>query len=102
MEVCRKAAAAHSDQPLFRYQIGRAAAMTGLEADAGLKALDEYIAAPSHDEEAPSAADARWRRGQILEKLGKKAEARAEYEAAIALEPEHSGARRDLDKLKKS
>lgn len=45
-------------------------------------------------------ADAHWRRGQILEKLNRKNEAKAEYESALKLAPGHNGATKGLKQMK--
>src|SRR5205085_12677284 len=43
---------------------------------------------------------AHWRLGQVLEKMGKKPEAIAEFQAAVQLEPEFKPAQEDLKRLK--
>ena len=68
------------------YQFGRTAAMSGQRLDQGEAQLRRYLAAPPDDDLAPQWA-ARWRLGQILEKKGAIAGARAEYEAALKLNP---------------
>ncbi len=50
--------------------------------------------------DAPDLASARWRLGQVLEKLGRKPAAIAEIEAALRLRPDLDGAAKDLKRLK--
>jgi tetratricopeptide (TPR) repeat protein len=49
---------------------------------------------------APHFSRAHWRIGQALQKQGRKAEAISEFEAALRLEPDLEGARKDLKALK--
>jgi tetratricopeptide (TPR) repeat protein len=68
------------------YQIGRTAAMSGLQLDQGEAAIKEYLQRSPGEEHAPLWA-AHWRLGQILERKGDRAAARAEYAAALQLNP---------------
>lgn len=68
------------------YQVGRTAAMSGQRLDDGETALKEYLAHTPDDDQAPLWA-AHWRLGQILEKKGDPTGARAEYQAALRLNP---------------
>ena len=68
------------------YQIGRVAALSGLRFDEGVAALKEYLAHTPDDNQPPLWA-AHWWLGQIFEKKGNPAVARAEYEAALKLNP---------------
>jgi tetratricopeptide (TPR) repeat protein len=68
------------------YQIGRAAAMSGLELEQGEAALKEYLHRSPGEEDAPLWA-AHWRLGQIFERKGDRAAARAEFAAALQLNP---------------
>ena len=45
-------------------------------------------------------AAARWRLGQALEKQGKRAEALAEVDAAVKLDPKLGNAKKDLKRLR--
>lgn len=94
----RRLAANPDDLPSV-YQLGRFSAVSGLDLEKGIAYLDRYLATPPA-EDAPTWADARWRRGQILEKLGKTPEAITDYRTALKLEPRHRAARRELDRLK--
>jgi tetratricopeptide (TPR) repeat protein len=51
---------------------------------------------------APSLARARWRLGQALERQGRKAEAVAQLEAAVQMDPSFDDAKKDLKRVKKS
>ena len=90
--------AVNPDDPLAHYQLGRLSAVSGEALDAGLSHLDAFLANP-RTSDAMSPAAAQWRRGQILEKLGRRAEAIAAIEEALRLEPELAQARTDLDRL---
>jgi tetratricopeptide (TPR) repeat protein len=68
------------------YQIGRVTALSGLRLDEGAASLKEYLTHTPDDNQPPLWA-AHWRLGQIFEKKGTPAAARAEYEAALKLNP---------------
>lgn len=80
------------------YQLGRVGAMSGAKLDQSLGALDRYLKMP-HRRGTPSMAAAHWRRGMILEAKGDKPKAKAEYEAALRLDPKLAGPKASLDKL---
>lgn len=96
--ACRKAQEADPDSRLLQYQTGRLAALSGKELERGAAALDQFLAGEPPTER-PTWADAHWRKGQILARLGKKAEARAEHQVALKLDPGHKGAKDELKKL---
>lgn len=98
LATCRKAQEADPDSALLHYQAGRLAALSGKDLERGAAELDLFLAKePPTDR--PSWADAHWRKGQILARLGKKAEAKAEHQVALKLDPEHKGAKDELKKL---
>jgi tetratricopeptide (TPR) repeat protein len=68
------------------YLLGRTAAMSGRHLDDGAAALREYLAHTPDEDAAPLWA-AHWRLGQISERKGDAPAARAEYEAALKLNP---------------
>jgi tetratricopeptide (TPR) repeat protein len=68
------------------YQIGRVTALSGLRLDEGAASLKEYLTHTPDDNQPPLWA-AHWRLGQIFEKKGDPAAARAEYEVALKLNP---------------
>lgn len=80
------------------YMLGRTAALSGEQLEDGLALLDRYLALavkPDDIGEAP----AHWRRGLVLEKLGRKPEAIAAIERALALNPRLEAAKKDLARL---
>lgn len=80
------------------YALGRIAALTGENLDAGLAALRhclELNTTGSH----PSKAPANWRIGTILELKGDKPAARAAYEASLRIDPSFKQAIESLKKL---
>lgn len=88
-----------ADAPsLLRLQLGKLAARTGLHREEGLAMLDQVLREPLEGGGGGYAA-AHWRRGQILDGLGRAAEARAEAEAALKLQPGHRGAKELLGHL---
>jgi tetratricopeptide (TPR) repeat protein len=72
--------------PAAHYVVGRMAAETGDQLDRGAAALTRYLAGARAPEDPP-AANAHWRLGAIYERQGKRDLARAEYEAAVRLNP---------------
>ena len=90
---------AQVDAPsLLRLQLGKLAARTGLHREEGLAVLDQVLREPLEGGSG-GYASAHWRKGQILKDLGRKAEAKAEAEAALKLDPKHPGAKRLLEEL---
>ncbi|MDD2763897.1 MAG: tetratricopeptide repeat protein [Opitutaceae bacterium] len=77
----------HPESLAALYQIGRVAALSGLRLEQGEAALKECLAHTPDETQAPLWA-ARWRLGQIFEKKGDPASARAEYAAALKLNPD--------------
>jgi len=65
-------------------------------ADQALQFLDEYLVDAPRVELMPAHADAHWRRGVALEALQRKDEARAAYQAALALSKDHERAQEAL------
>jgi len=87
------------DNKALLYQVGRVAAISGLQLDRGEAALKEYLQhGPTPNE--PPHHDAHWRLGALYEKKGDKAAARAEYEAALRLQPDFGKAQAALKELK--
>ena len=83
------------------YQLGRIALFSGEDLEKGLAYFERYLALPV-PEDGPTHADARWRKGLVLEKLGKTPAAIAEYREALKVNPGHRGAKRELERLKAS
>ena len=81
------------------YQIGRAAALSGEQLDRGEKELKIWIASPPKDARPTNVASAHHRLGMIYEKQGKKDQARAEYNKALAIDPNNENAKKSLAAL---
>lgn len=87
------------DHYALLYGIGRAAAQTGQHLERGEAALRRCLELkPAADEPGP--APVQWRLGNIAEKRGDPAAARAAYEAAVKLDPNFKPAADSLAKLK--
>ena len=80
------------------YQIGRTAVFSGVELDFGIECLKRYLKNEPGPNE-PTHAHAHWRLGMIYEKQGDTDGARAEYEKALALDPDNEQAKEALDAL---
>jgi tetratricopeptide (TPR) repeat protein len=81
-----------------RYQLGRAAALSGRHADEALAALQAFLAMKRAPDE-PEPKHAYWRMGQIHARAGREAEARAAWTAALKLDPKFTEAKDELAKL---
>jgi tetratricopeptide (TPR) repeat protein len=68
------------------YQAGRLAAISGQQLERGLAALDQVRARGDKPDDYAEGGML-WRRAQILEKLGRRDEALADYRRAGVLEP---------------
>jgi len=80
------------------YQLGRTSAMSGLQLEEGVAALQKYLLMP-HAVNDPQNKNAYHRLGQLYAKLGKKAEAKAALQAALKLDPKFTDAKAELAKL---
>lgn len=92
------ALAKNPDDASAHYQLGRSAALSGEELESGLAHLDTYLELP-HGDEDPSAGAANWRRGQILDKLGRKDRALVALRTAVQADPSLEDAKKDLKRL---
>jgi len=100
IEFWNAQAASYPNDAMVLFQVGRAAAVTGKNLEGGLAALDRYQSMPDKPTEEQLAAGApEWRRGQILEKLGRTDEALAAYNSAVDANPNLAEARKDRDRL---
>lgn len=79
------------------YALGRTASVSGQNLERGEQALRAYIASPLQG--GPASANAHYRLGMVLEKKGAKALARAEYQAALQLNPKLEEAKKALASL---
>lgn len=94
-----KRLAAAPDDAFAVYQLGKLALLSGQGLEKGLALFDKYLATPEA-KGRPTHADARWRKGLLLEKLGRKPAAIAEYREALRADPAHPQAKRELERLK--
>ena len=80
----------HPTDVALRFQIGRLAASTGQQLPRGEQMLRALTTEPEWtiENSRPSRAAVHYRLGMTLEKQAKKPEARAQYERAIALDPQ--------------
>lgn len=80
------------------YQVGRLGAVTGRRLPQAEAALLRYLKHTPAKGQPPLAA-AQWRLGMVYEQQGRKDQARAAYQAALALDPRHKGAREALKRF---
>ncbi len=97
--VIDRLVAQYPDNKPVQYQLGRLAAITGQQLDRGATALEAYLRYSPQGRE-PGLAAAHWRLGMLYARKGDKAAARAEFEAALKLDPGFTAARESLKKLK--
>lgn len=97
--ACEKFLADHPDNYLALYTLGRIASETGRELARGEAALRRCLELTPKIQE-PDHAGAHYRLGLIAEKSGRPADARREYQAALALEPEFPEVKAALARLK--
>lgn len=98
-----KAALARTpEDALVLYQRGRTAAVTGIDLEPGLTALDLFVkqTIPSQMPDGLSIGAAHWRRGLLLDKLGRKDDALHALQLAVELEPKHVDAKKDLERVR--
>ena len=81
-----------------QYQQGKWAALSGKDLDAGLVLLDK-IAQTTPEPDGISMPGLHWRRGQILEKLGRKADAIAALKLSLQLDGSTKEVKADLARL---
>lgn len=93
---------AHPRAPWLHYYFGRAAALSGQNLERGERELKQWIAAPANDASAAFLAGAHQRLGSIYKQQGRDSDARAELEAALAIDPKNRAARAGLDSLQTS
>jgi len=84
---------------LLRLQLGKVAAASGLHRQEGLAALDQVLREPLEGGSS-GYPGAWWRKGQVLQGLGRKEEARGAAQEALRLDPRHRGARELVDALR--
>ena len=97
--IFEKRVAADPNDALAIYQLGRLALLSGEGMEKGLTHFDRFLSLDA-PKDGPTHADARWRKGLLLEKLGRTPAAIAEYREALKENPGHRGAKRELERLK--
>jgi tetratricopeptide (TPR) repeat protein len=80
------------------YQLGRTAVLSNSRHADGERALQRFISMPRGAEEPPLEA-AHWRLGMLYEQMGRKAEAKKEYQRALQANPGHRESKAALKKL---
>ena len=98
-KVCENFIIDHPDNYLALYTLGRIASETGLHLARGETALRRCLQLTPRIEE-PDHAGAHYRLGMIAEKASRPADARRDYQAALALEPVFPEASAALARLK--
>ena len=91
--------AADPNDAFALYQLGRLSLLSGEEMEKGLTLFDRFLSLEA-PKDGPTHGDARWRKGLLLEKLGRTPAAIAEYREALKVQPGHAGAKRELERLK--
>ncbi len=89
----------NADDRFAAFQLARLLQDEGAEIAKAVPLFDRYLEGPAL-QGGPTHADAWFRKGQVLDKLGKKTEAIAAYEAVLKLAPDHGGALREIKRLK--
>lgn len=90
----------YPDDMLAVYQIGKTSALSGQKLDRGEECLRKYLTyTPKQNE--PSHAGANMRLAQIMEKRGKKSEAKRLYELAIKADATLKEAKEGLERVSK-
>lgn len=97
-QLWRERLARLPQDPLARYQLARLAAIRGEHVEEGLALIEAFIAAGKVPENLSLGA-AQWRRGQLLEKLGRLDEARSALQLGRADPSVKSLVETDLKRL---
>lgn len=90
---------ANSDDLNPFYQAGRGLLQMNQEIPKAEQYFRKYLEQPPEGF-APPLSAAHWRLGLVLEKLGRKADAIAQMEEALRLQPDFENAKKDLKRLK--
>lgn len=94
--------ATHPDDIAMRFQVARLAAISGAQLPRGERILRDLLALPEWPTggSRPGRAAVHFRLGMVLEKSGRKEDARASYEASLKLDPNFQLAKDALAALK--
>lgn len=97
-KACADALPAVEAPSILRLELGKIAARAGIHREEGLAWLDQVTRQPLEGGTA-GYAGAWWRKGQILQALGRADEAKAAARKALAQDPKHPGAKKLLESL---
>jgi tetratricopeptide (TPR) repeat protein len=97
-EAFEKAIATDPKSTQSLYQIGRTGVFSEQNTDRAIEALRQYLAIEPAEGQ-PTWANARWRLGLLYEIKGDVAAARAEYNAALELNPDDENVQKELNRL---
>ena len=97
-KVCTDALPIVEAPSILHLELGKIAARSGLHRDEGLAYLDQVTSQPLEGGTA-GYAGAWWRKGQILQALGRAAEAKAAARKALTYDPNHPGAKKLMESL---
>ena len=97
-KVCNDALNSTEAPSILRLELGKIAARAGIHREEGLAQLDQVTSQPLEGGTA-GPAGAWWRKGQILQALGRTTEAKAAAQKALNIDPRHPGARKLLEGL---
>lgn len=82
------------------YQLGRVAALTGTHVAAGISALQAYLRMPHRwQPDTPTYKWARYQLGSLFALAGEPGAAKAQYQAALAMDPDFQQASRALEAM---
>ena len=84
--IFERRVAADPNDAFALYQLGRLSLLSGEEMEKGLALFDRFLSLDA-PKDGPTHADARWRKGLLLEKLGRTPAAIAEYREALKAQP---------------
>jgi len=80
------------------YQLGRTAVLSNSRHADGERALQRFLAM-TREADSPPPEAAHWRLGMLYEQMGRKADARRQYQQALQLNPAHKESKAALKKL---
>jgi len=98
-EILSESEQANGDDLNPFYQAGRGLLQMNREIPKAEQYFRKYLSEPPEGF-APPLSAAHWRLGLVLEKLGRKADAIAQMEEALRLQPDFENAKKDLKRLK--
>lgn len=97
-KVCEDALPSVEAPSILRLELGKIAARAGIHRQEGLAYLDQVTTQPLEGGTA-GYPGAWWRKGQILQALGRTSDAKAAARKALSYDPKHPGAKKLLESL---